>query len=772
MHKHWLGNIMKTAPGARNMEENMKLQEIVANRCGKEISQCTNEELYYALLEMTKGMAEEKVSNQGKRKLYYISAEFLIGKLLSNNLINLGIYEDVKKLLADNGKSLAEIEEVEPEPSLGNGGLGRLAACFLDSIASLGLNGDGVGLNYHYGLFKQVFKNNLQNETPNPWIEKESWLTKTDVTYPIQFGGFTLQSRLYDIDVIGYENRTTKLHLFDVETVDESLVSEGIDFDKEDIAKNLTLFLYPDDSDDKGRILRVYQQYFMVSNAARLIIDETLARGGDLHKLNEYAVIQINDTHPSMVIPEMIRLLMERGILMDEAIDIVSKTCAYTNHTILAEALEKWPIHFLEKAVPQLLPIIYELNSRVTKKYDDRSVAIIDDEKRVHMAHMDIHYGYSVNGVAYLHTEILKNTELNNFYRIYPEKFNNKTNGITFRRWLLHCDPEMTEFITSLIGSGFKKNAEELEKLGAYVNDEEVLKKLLAVKGTRKTELKNYLAKTQGIELDDNSIYDIQIKRLHEYKRQQMNALYVIHKYFEIKAGKKPVRPITVIFGAKAAPAYIIAKDIIHLILCLQELIANDPEVAPYLKVVMVENYNVTLAEKLIPAADIHEQISLASKEASGTSNMKFMLNGAVAIGTMDGANVEMHQFVGDDNIYIFGESSEEVIKHYEKADYVSRSYYENDANIKRAIDFIVSDQMKAVGCAENLERLYNELLNKDWFMTLPDFEEYVATKERIYADYEDRMAWAKKMLVNISKAGFFSSDRTIAQYNEDIWHL
>ena len=750
----------------------MKLQEIVANRCGKEISQCTNEELYYALLEMTKGMAEEKVSNQGKRKLYYISAEFLIGKLLSNNLINLGIYEDVKKLLADNGKSLAEIEEVEPEPSLGNGGLGRLAACFLDSIASLGLNGDGVGLNYHYGLFKQVFKNNQQNETPNPWIEKESWLTKTDVTYPIQFGGFTLQSRLYDIDVIGYENRTTKLHLFDVETVDESLVGDGIDFDKEDIAKNLTLFLYPDDSDDKGRILRVYQQYFMVSNAARLIIDETLARGGDLHKLNEYAVIQINDTHPSMVIPEMIRLLMERGILMDEAIDIVSKTCAYTNHTILAEALEKWPIHFLEKAVPQLLPIIYELNSRVTKKYDDRSVAIIDDEKRVHMAHMDIHYGYSVNGVAYLHTEILKNTELNNFYRIYPEKFNNKTNGITFRRWLLHCDPEMTEFITSLIGPGFKKNAEELEKLGAYVNDEEVLKKLLAVKGTRKTELKNYLAKTQGIELDDNSIYDIQIKRLHEYKRQQMNALYVIHKYFEIKAGKKPARPITVIFGAKAAPAYIIAKDIIHLILCLQELIANDPEVAPYLKVVMVENYNVTLAEKLIPAADIHEQISLASKEASGTSNMKFMLNGAVAIGTMDGANVEMHQFVGDDNIYIFGESSEEVIKHYEKADYVSRSYYENDANIKRAIDFIVSDQMKAVGCAENLERLYNELLNKDWFMTLPDFEEYVATKERIYADYEDRMAWAKKMLVNISKAGFFSSDRTIAQYNEDIWHL
>ena len=750
----------------------MNVQEIVNNRYGKGIAQCSNEEIYYALLEMTKSMAKEKESNEGKRKLYYISAEFLIGKLLSNNLINLGIYEEVKQVLAENGKNLAEIEEVEPEPSLGNGGLGRLAACFLDSIATLGLNGDGVGLNYHYGLFKQVFEHNLQHEEPNPWIEKESWLTKTNVTYPVQFGGFTLQSRLYDIDVIGYENRTTKLHLFDVETVDESLVGDGINFDKEDIAKNLTLFLYPDDSDDKGRILRVYQQYFMVSNAAQLIIDETLARGGDLHKLDEYAAIQINDTHPSMVIPELIRLLMQRGILMDEAIEIVSKTCAYTNHTILAEALEKWPIHFLEKAVPQLLPIIYELNSRVVRKYDDKSVAIIDDEKRVHMAHMDIHYGYSVNGVAYLHTEILKNTELNNFYKIYPEKFNNKTNGITFRRWLLHCNHELADLIESLIGPGFKKDAMELEKLGALVDDASVLQRLLDVKSSRKTELKDYLAKTQGIVLDDNSIYDIQIKRLHEYKRQQMNALYVIHKYFEIKAGKNPTRPITVIFGAKAAPAYVIAKDIIHLILCLSELIAKDPEVSPYLKVVMVENYNVTLAEKLIPAADIHEQISLASKEASGTSNMKFMLNGAVAIGTMDGANVEMHQFVGDDNIYIFGESSEEVIKHYEKADYVSRSYYENDANIKRAVDFIVSDEMMAVGCRENLERLYNELLNKDWFMTLPDFEDYVATKERIYADYEDRMAWAKKMLINISKAGFFSSDRTIAQYNEDIWHL
>ena len=753
-----------------NLEQT--LNEITGKMYGKNIGACTDAQLYTGVLQLTKEKMAETPAITGDKKVYYISMEFLIGKLLSNNLINLGIYEEVKQVLAENGKNLAEIEEVEPEPSLGNGGLGRLAACFLDSIATLGLNGDGVGLNYHYGLFKQVFEHNLQHEEPNPWIEKESWLTKTNVTYPVQFGGFTLQSRLYDIDVIGYENRTTKLHLFDVETVDESLVGDGINFDKEDIAKNLTLFLYPDDSDDKGRILRVYQQYFMVSNAAQLIIDETLARGGDLHKLDEYAAIQINDTHPSMVIPELIRLLMQRGILMDEAIEIVSKTCAYTNHTILAEALEKWPIHFLEKAVPQLLPIIYELNSRVVRKYDDKSVAIIDDEKRVHMAHMDIHYGYSVNGVAYLHTEILKNTELNNFYKIYPEKFNNKTNGITFRRWLLHCNHELADLIESLIGPGFKKDAMELEKLGALVDDASVLQRLLDVKSSRKTELKDYLAKTQGIVLDDNSIYDIQIKRLHEYKRQQMNALYVIHKYFEIKAGKKPTRPITVIFGAKAAPAYVIAKDIIHLILCLSELIAKDPEVSPYLKVVMVENYNVTLAEKLIPAADIHEQISLASKEASGTSNMKFMLNGAVAIGTMDGANVEMHQFVGDDNIYIFGESSEEVIKHYEKADYVSRSYYENDANIKRAVDFIVSDEMMAVGCRENLERLYNELLNKDWFMTLPDFEDYVATKERIYADYEDRMAWAKKMLINISKAGFFSSDRTIAQYNEDIWHL
>ena len=750
----------------------MNLQEIITKKYNKGIADCSNEELYFALLEMTKAMAEKKENHNGKKKLYYISAEFLIGKLLSNNLINLGVYDEVRDVLAANGKDICAIEEVEPEPSLGNGGLGRLAACFLDSIATLGLNGDGVGLNYHYGLFKQVFENNLQKETKNPWIQDESWLTKTDKSYQVQFGGFNVTSKLYDIDVTGYENTTNKLHLFDIETVDESIVGDGIDFDKEDIKKNLTLFLYPDDSDDKGRLLRVYQQYFMVSNAAQLILDEAVERGCNLHDLADYAVIQINDTHPSMVIPEMIRLLMERGIGMDEAIAIVSKCCAYTNHTILAEALEKWPISFLEKVVPQLMPIIYELNNRVVAKYDDKSVYIIDDEKRVHMAHMDIHYGFSVNGVAYLHTEILKDSELNNFYKIYPEKFNNKTNGITFRRWLLHCDKGLTSLIEELIGPGFKKDAMELEKLGQFVNDDAVLDKLLAIKTENKVVLKNYLKATQNIDLDENSVFDIQIKRLHEYKRQQMNALYVINKYFEIKAGKKPARKITAIFGAKAAPAYIIAKDIIHLILCLQQLIANDPEVSPYLQVVMVENYNVTLAEKLIPAADIHEQISLASKEASGTSNMKFMLNGAVAIGTMDGANVEMHQLVGDDNIYIFGESSDEVIEHYAKADYVSRKYYDNDADIKRAIDFIVSDEMKAIGNAENLERLFNELINKDWFMTLPDFESYRAKKDEMLADYEDRKAWAKMMLTNISKAGFFSSDRTIEQYNKDIWKL
>ena len=744
----------------------------VKDTFGTDLSHVSNEQIYVALLEMVKEEAAKKVSTDGKKKLYYISAEFLIGKLLSNNLINLGMYDEVEACLQKYGKTMAEIETIEPEPSLGNGGLGRLAACFLDSIATLGLNGDGVGLNYHFGLFKQVFENNLQTETPNPWIENKNWLTKTEKTYDIEFGGMTLTSCMYDIDVVGYMGRTTKLHLFDLETVDESLVRTGIDFDKTDIAKNLTLFLYPDDSDEAGRILRVYQQYFMVSNAAHLILDEAVERGSNLHDLADYATIQINDTHPSMVIPELIRLLMQKGIRMEEAIEIVTNTCAYTNHTILAEALEKWPSHYLQKAVPQLLPIIYELNNKVNDTFHDKSLSIIDDEDRIHMAHMDIHYGYSVNGVAYLHTEILKNTELNNFYKVYPEKFNNKTNGITFRRWLLECNHPLADLLTELIGDGYKKDATELEKLAAYADDSAVLEKLLSVKQGKKKDLAAYLKETQNITVNPDSVFDIQIKRLHEYKRQQMNALYVIDKYFEIKEGKLPKRPITVIFGAKAAPAYVIAKDIIHVILCLQEIIANDPEVSPYLSVVMVENYNVTLAEKLIPAADIHEQISLASKEASGTSNMKFMLNGAVAIGTEDGANVEMHEFVGDDNIYIFGESSDEVIAHYEKADYVSKNYYENDPTIKRAIDFLVSDTMMAVGKKENLERLYNELLNKDWFMTLPDFEDYKATKERIYTDYEDRMAWAKKMLINISKAGFFSSDRTIAQYNDDIWHL
>ncbi len=749
----------------------MAIMQEIETKLQKGISVSTDEEVYYALLELVKDKAEKKVSNKGKKKLYYISAEFLIGKLLSNNLINLGIYDEVKETLEKNGKSLAEIEEIELEPSLGNGGLGRLAACFIDSIATLGLNGDGVGLNYHYGLFKQVFENNLQKETPNPWITKESWLTKTDITYPVSFGGFTVQSRLYDIDVVGYNNRTTKLHLFDIESVDESIVGDTIDFDKDDIKKNLTLFLYPDDSDDKGRLLRVYQQYFMVSNAARLILAEAEAKGSNLHDLADYAAVQINDTHPSMVIPELIRLLQEKGILMDEAIEIVSKVCAYTNHTILAEALEKWPISFLEKAVPQLMPIIRELDNKVRAKVADESTYIIKDGL-VHMAHMDIHFGYSVNGVAYLHTEILKNTELNNFYKLYPEKFNNKTNGITFRRWLISCNPELSAYITELIGDGWKKDANELEKLGNFINDDAVLTKLVDIKNAKKTELASYLKKTQNLDVPDNSIFDIQVKRLHEYKRQQLNVLYIIRKYFEIKAGKKPSTPITCFFGAKAAPAYIIAKDIIHAILCLQQIINNDPEVSPYLKVFMVENYNVTLAEKLFPAANISEQISLASKEASGTGNMKFMLNGAVTLGTSDGANVEIAELVGDENIYVFGEDSQTVIDRYERGDYCSKDYYDKDAELKKAVDFIVSDEMMKVGSKENLERLYNELLNKDWFMTFPDFEDYCKTKEKAYADYEDKKAWAKKMLVNISKAGFFSSDRTIKQYNDEIWHL
>lgn len=751
----------------------MNLSQILRSKCNKDISTCTNEELYFVLLEIVQELGEQKVKKkQDKRKLYYISAEFLIGKLLSNNLINLGIYDEVKKILAENGKNLSEVEEVEPEPSLGNGGLGRLAACFLDSIATLGLPGDGIGLNYHLGLFKQVFKNNLQTEEINEWINNQSWLNKTDITYDIDFGDFSLKSRLYDIYVIGYNNVTNKLHLFDVETVDEGIVKEGIKFDKENVEKNLTLFLYPDDSDEKGHLLRIYQQYFMVSNGARFILDECISKGCNLHDLYDYAVIQINDTHPTMVIPELIRLLVEKGIEIDEAIEIVSKTCAYTNHTILAEALEKWPIAYLEKAVPQLVPIIKILDEKVREKYDDESFYIIDKNNNVHMAHIDIHYTFSVNGVASLHTDILKNNELHNFYEIYPEKFNNKTNGITFRRWLMHCNPELTELIERLIGDEFKLDAEKLQELTKYIDDKEVLQKLLDIKHDKKIELKKYLKKTQNIDIDENSIFDIQIKRLHEYKRQYMNALYVIYKYLQIKKGNTPTTPITIIFGAKAAPAYTIAKDIIHLILCLQQLIDNDEEVNKYLKVVMVENYNVTAAEKLIPACDISEQISLASKEASGTGNMKFMLNGALTLGTEDGANVEIHELVGDENIFIFGESSETVIEHYKNGDYDPLDFYIKDKNIKEVVDFIVSDEIMNIGCEENLIRLYKEILRKDWFMGLLDFKSYCNKKEEAFKEYENRESWAKKALINISKSGYFSSDRTIEEYNKDIWKL
>ena len=753
----------------------MNLSNLLENNCGKEIKSCTNQEIYFGLLSLVNELASKKESNQNnsKKKVYYISAEFLIGKLLSNNLINLGIYNEIKSILNENGKSLSEVEEVEPEPSLGNGGLGRLAACFLDSIATLGLNGDGIGLNYHFGLFKQVFKNNLQSEQKNEWIEKNSWLNKTDITYDIECGGIKLKSRLYDINVIGYNNRVNKLHLFDVESIDESIVDNGsITFNKEDVAKNLTLFLYPDDSDEDGKLLRIYQQYFMVSNGARLILEECQAKGSNLYDLSDYAVIQINDTHPTMVIPELIRLLIEKGISMDDAIEIVSRTCAYTNHTILAEALEKWPMDYLEKVVPNLIDIIKELDKRVREKYDDESLYIIDEDNRVHMAHIDIHYTFSVNGVASLHTEILEKNELNNFYEIYPEKFNNKTNGITFRRWLMHCNHELTDLIEDLIGDGFKKDAIELEKLQEYVNDEGVLQKLLDIKTNNKLALKNYIKQHQGIEIDENSIFDIQIKRLHEYKRQQMNALYVIHKYLEIKKGNIPSTPITVIFGAKAAPAYTIAKDIIHLILCLQQLINNDDEVNKYLKVVMVENYNVAYAEKLIPACDISEQISLASKEASGTGNMKFMLNGALTLGTEDGANVEIHQLVGDDNIFIFGKDSETVIKHYESEDYESVDIYARNPKIKEVVDFIISKELMSIGNPENLIRLFKEIVKKDWFMALLDLEDYTKTKEEAFKEYEDRQNWAKKMLINISKAGYFSSDRTIEEYNRDIWKL
>ena len=754
-----------------NMEQ--QLAEVAREMFGKSLSELSDQEVYYVVLTYTKRVMSVSDTNEGEKKIYYISAEFLIGKLLSNNLINLGIYDRIDQILKNNGKSLAVIEEIEPEPSLGNGGLGRLAACFLDSIATLGLPGEGIGLNYHFGLFKQVFKDKLQTAEKNDWIEENSWLTRSDVTFDVYFGNKKVTSRLYDIDVAGYDSGVNKLRLFDIETIDESLVKDGINFDKEQIEKNLTLFLYPDDSDEAGNLLRIYQQYFMVCNAAQLILREMKEKKYDLRKMYEHAVIQINDTHPTMVIPELIRILVEeKAFTMDEAIDVVSRTCAYTNHTILAEALEKWPLKYLEKVVPQLVPYIKELDKRIAAKYDDPKVQIIDKEGRVHMAHIDIHYGFSVNGVAAIHTEILKETELNAFYKIYPEKFNNKTNGITFRRWLLSCNRELAGFLSQTIGDGYKKDADKLEKLLEYKDEQTVLDRIAEIKMNRKKDLAAYVKETEGVTLNPEAVFDIQVKRLHEYKRQQMNALYIIHKYLEIKSGKKPVRPLTFIFGAKAAPAYVIAQDIIHLLLVLQEIVNNDPDVSPYMTVLMVENYNVSYAEKLIPACDISEQISLASKEASGTGNMKFMLNGAVTIGTSDGANVEINELVGEDNIYIFGEKSEAVIAHYEKADYVSREYYEKSPVIKEAVDFIVSKQALKAGHKENLERLYNELLNKDWFMTLLDLEDYIATKDRAFADYEDRQKWKKMMLVNIAKAGFFSSDRTIAEYNRDIWKL
>ena len=754
-----------------NLEQELENQ--TQSGYGKAISACSNEELYYSILQLSKKLMTASERIEGEKKIYYISAEFLIGKLLSNNLINLGIYDNLEKILEKNGKQLSVIEEVEPEPSLGNGGLGRLAACFLDSIASLGLPGEGIGLNYHFGLFKQEFKDKLQTAQKNDWIEEQSWLTKTDTTFEVSFGEKKVTSRLYDIDVIGYDNGVNKLRLFDIETIDESLVKKGIDFDKEDIEKNLTLFLYPDDSDEAGNLLRIYQQYFMVSNAAQLILKEMKEKQYDLRTMYEHAVIQINDTHPTMVIPELIRILVDdKAFTMDEAIEVVSKTCAYTNHTILAEALEKWPLEYLEKVVPQLVPIIKELDKRVAKKYKDPKVQIIDKDDRVHMAHIDIHYGFSVDGVAANHTEILKNTELHAFYEIYPEKFNNKTNGITFRRWLLSCNRELAGFLSETIGDGYKKDAANLEKLLEFVDDEAVLDRIAEIKMNRKKDLADYVQKVEGVTLNPDSIFDIQSKRLHEYKRQQMNALYIIHKYLEIKAGKKPARPMTFIFGAKAAPAYVIAQDIIHLLLVLQEIVNKDPDVSPYMTVLMVENYNVAYAEKMIPACDISEQISLASKEASGTGNMKFMLNGAVTLGTSDGANVEIHELVGDDNIYIFGEKSETVIKHYEKADYVSKDFYKKSPVIKEAVDFIVGKEALKAGHKENLERLYKELLNKDWFMTLLDLEDYIKTKDQMMADYEDQKKWRKMMLVNIAKAGFFSSDRTIEEYNRDIWKL
>ena len=753
------------------MSKSMKAT--LTDLCQKEISTATDAELYTALLKLVHEKSQQHVKSVSGRKLYYISAEFLIGKLLSNNLINLGLYDDVRDTLAEAGKALADIEEQEPEPSLGNGGLGRLAACFLDSLATLNLPGDGVGLRYHCGLFRQNFKNNVQNETPDFWLTDQCAAKATDTVFPVSLAGKTYSARLYKLPVTGYEGRTNTLNLFDLDTVDESVIGDGISFDKKDIAKNLTLFLYPDDSDEDGRLLRIYQQYFMVSAGAQLILDECMTRGCNLHDLADYAAIQINDTHPSMVIPELIRLLGLHGIEFEEAVQIVTDTCAYTNHTILAEALEKWPRHYLDTVVPQLMPIIEKLDAIAKTRTDNAALAIIDQNQVVHMAHMDIHFSHSTNGVATLHTQILKESELAGFYQMYPEKFNNKTNGITFRRWLLKCNPALTSEIENLIGDGFKKDASELKKLLAYTDDTEVLSKIRTIKKDNKKQLAAWLADKQGIQLNTDAMFSIQSKRLHEYKRQQLNLLFLIHEYLEIKAGHVPATPLVSIFGAKAAPAYIIAKDIIHGLLTLSQVISEDPQVSRWLQLAFVENYNVSAAEKMIPACDLSEQISLASKEASGTGNMKFMLNGALTLGTMDGANVEIAEAVGNDNIYIFGQSSKQVIHHYAAADYCARDWYEADPNLRRAIDFLTSEEMLKYGDEEHLKRLQHELISKDWFQTLPDFNTYVVRKEQAMKDYavnpED---WSRRTLINIAEAGFFSSDRTIAEYDQDIWHL
>ncbi len=751
----------------------MELENKLVKYLGKKIESADEKGLYGAVLQLVKEQMDARPVTDGEKKLYYISAEFLVGKQLGKNLINLGIYDDVKELLNKNGKSLEKVEAVEEEPSLGNGGLGRLAACFLDSIATLNLPGDGVGLRYHFGLFRQQFKDRKQYEVPDTWMEGPSALTKTDVTFPITFGNCTVQSRMYDLDVVGYEGGHNKLHLFDLDSIDESLVKDGIDFDKKAIEKNLTLFLYPDDSDDDGRKLRIYQQYFMVSNAAQLIIQEQKKLGHDLHDMAKYVAIQINDTHPSMVIPELIRLLIQEGISFAQAAAIVSDVCAYTNHTILAEALEKWPTAYLNEVVPQLMPIIGGLDWGVVCAFNNnQDLNIVDGEGRVHMARIDMHYGHSINGVAALHTEILKQQELRPFYNIYAEKFNNKTNGITFRRWIMHCNHELAAELDQLIGTEWRKNASELERLLYFYNDENVLNRLEEIKYHNKVRFAKMIEETEGVTVDPTSIFDVQVKRMHEYKRQQMNALWVIYEYLKIKKGETPAHPITVFFGGKAAPAYYMAKNVIHLILCLQALIENDPEVSKWLKVVMMQNYNVSKSEVTIPAADISEQISLASKEASGTGNMKFMLNGAVTLGTMDGANVEIKELVGNDNIYIFGRSSDDVIQLYNTSGYHAHDYYEHNAMIHDCVDFITSKELLALGDEKMLSDLQDNLMNKDWFMTLLDLEHYCQVKEAMIADYNDRAKWKRMSLVNIAKAGFFSSDRTIADYNRDIWHL